>query len=854
MTINITSQNLIIDETAGLQDDDVASSALQAASAAVYAHLVTDNDFPRSTAGAITTPEVAYQSDFIVFTPSGGSSITDMALTQDASGTPFSTTLGVNSGVTTVEGETIWLFADATNANILLGRTGVDATAAATGDVAFALWLDEASDHLSAGLYMVQYAALYHPDATNPDDQIALLSNAVFVSVDTIDQQLYSDFSDVHPGNTDFAIVAPDGASGSGDVQLLLVAFEDGVPASVNVSMQGIGAGEQSIGVGAAVQVDVVAGGTQGTGNANEIAYGNHVEVEQAGFQITQVNPNQGGANRVDLTIAADNVSGDEQGSDFYDGSLVTAVAITRVQIFDGDGVTLLEDSGDPAFNDPDISISFSGGIATVNNLLVDQNVRFFTSGPMDRFTVANVDEEKNTSFDIGGFAIVSDIEGSVSEAVGSLIQSDDDGPTIIAGQDAPTLVVDESGIEGVDRCDDEVASNTATTSFASIFVIDSGSDDELTPPGLVYELGTVGGNSGLKDETTNLPVILSLIDGNVVGRIDDGGVWKTVLTISVDAAGEVTFTQDRPVVQPDPTAIDEPIGFAAIENLVTLKASLADQDHDPAALTRDITASFVMEDHGCEDCADPNPPTWNPAAVLGTEAGELLKGTSIDGKGGNDTIQGGNKADLFYGGDGNDNLQPGAGNDSVDGGAGNDTLSGGAGNDLLIGGSGNDSISGGPGNDTAWGGDGDDSISGSSAGDDCLHGNAGNDTINGGIDNDIVWGEEGNDFLVGNVGNDTLYGGDGNDFIRGDEGNDQLFGGDGVDLFYFGKNSGTDVVHDFESGIDHINVKGLGLTTWAKVQAVLTYDAAGAHIDVGTNHIRVNDATSLSASDFIFV
>jgi hypothetical protein len=53
---------------------------------------------------------------------------------------------------------------------------------------------------------------------------------------------------------------------------------------------------------------------------------------------------------------------------------------------------------------------------------------------------------------------------------------------------------------------------------------------------------------------------------------------------------------------------------------------------------------------------------------------------------------------------------------------------------------------------------------------------------------------------------------------------------------------------------VDDINVKGLGLTSWVKVQAVLTYDAAGAHIDVGTNHIRVNDVTSLSASDFIFV
>lgn len=528
--------------------------------------------------------------------------------------------------------------------------------------------------------------------------------------------------------------------------------------------------------------------------------------------------------------------------------------ATTRVQIISADGVTVLEDSADPLVDDPDIAISFSGGFATVNNLLVDYNVRFFTSTPMDRFTVTNVDDTKNASFDIGGFKITTEQKGATSEAIGSLILSDDDGPTIVAGQDAPTLIVDENGIPGLDVCGDETAFNTVKASFASIFQIGAGNDDALKPPGLVYELGTAGGDSGLKDEVTNLPVILSMLDGNVVGRIDDGGVWKTVLTISVDLFGEVTFTQDRPVVQPDPNAVTDQQGFASIEGLVTLTASIADQDHDPVSLTRDITASFLIDDHGCDDCASPIPPNWNPAAVMGSDNGERLRGTSIDGKGGNDTIQGGNKADLFYGGDGDDNLQPGNGDDSVDGGAGNDTMSGGFGNDLLIGGSGNDSISGGPGNDTAWGGDGDDSISGSAAGDDCLHGNAGNDTINGGIDNDEVWGDEGNDFLVGNVGNDTLFGGTGNDFIRGDEGNDHLFGGEGADIFYFGKNSGTDVIHDFQTGVDDINVKGLGLTSWVKVQAVLTYDAAGAHIDVGTNHIRVNDVTSLSASDFIFV
>lgn len=120
MTTSITTENLVIDETVNLQDDDGLATAVQAANATIYVHLVTGNDFPRSAADDLSASEVAYPADFITYTPSGGSSITDLFFAKIQSGDTFDTSSGVNSGVSTIDGPKIWLFADATNENICL--------------------------------------------------------------------------------------------------------------------------------------------------------------------------------------------------------------------------------------------------------------------------------------------------------------------------------------------------------------------------------------------------------------------------------------------------------------------------------------------------------------------------------------------------------------------------------------------------------------------------------------------------------------------------------------------------------------------------------------------------------------
>ena len=171
----------------------------------------------------------------------------------------------------------------------------------------------------------------------------------------------------------------------------------------------------------------------------------------------------------------------------------------------------------------------------------------------------------------------------------------------------------------------------------------------------------------------------------------------------------------------------------------------------------------------------------------------------SINGSGGNDSIDGGDDDDLISSMAGNDSIDGGDGNDKIAGGLGADVLNGGAGDDIVAGGLGRDVISGGDGDDVLWGdngladedlqgegdyidgGGGDDSIVGE-GGDDILDGGTGNDRIEGGQGDDLLLGGEGDDSLLGGAGRDVLFGHAGKDSMYGDEGDDSLSGGDGDD------------------------------------------------------------------------
>ncbi|MEO1537795.1 MAG: calcium-binding protein [Pseudomonadota bacterium] len=175
----------------------------------------------------------------------------------------------------------------------------------------------------------------------------------------------------------------------------------------------------------------------------------------------------------------------------------------------------------------------------------------------------------------------------------------------------------------------------------------------------------------------------------------------------------------------------------------------------------------------------------------------------------------------------GNDDLRGGAGDDQMFGNGGDDTLHGGEGDDLLSGDEGSDNMMGGTGSDTMLGGDGDDSLQGE-AGDDDLSGGAGKDYINAGADDDKIDGGAGVDKLVGGHGSDTITGG---------AGDDQMWGGNwwkdnSADTFVVSSGSGKDIIHDFETDHDQIDLSAYGLE-FSDLQAVMQDKGWATEIDL---------------------
>jgi len=256
------------------------------------------------------------------------------------------------------------------------------------------------------------------------------------------------------------------------------------------------------------------------------------------------------------------------------------------------------------------------------------------------------------------------------------------------------------------------------------------------------------------------------------------------------------------------------------------------------------------------------------PSAAAGDGADML------DGGNGNDKLYGGAGADQLLGGFGDDQLWGGLGDDDLsggndddwlDGGLGNDTLSGNSGNDTLVGNEGEDRLYGGSGNDELDGGAGDDTLSGS-AGDDVADGGDGNDLIAGGDGMDWLEGGSGDDRLNGGAGNDTLYGGEGNDVLIGSTGKDMMTGGAGADQFRFAIGDSRpgggvrDVITDFTSGTDKLDLRALGITDYAAQVStkmigsglILYADLDQDGIDSADFAVQLTGVWSLSADDIL--
>lgn len=167
-----------------------------------------------------------------------------------------------------------------------------------------------------------------------------------------------------------------------------------------------------------------------------------------------------------------------------------------------------------------------------------------------------------------------------------------------------------------------------------------------------------------------------------------------------------------------------------------------------------------------------------------------------------------------------------------------------------LIGTSLYDVLQGGSGDDQIFGLDGSDTIK-PGTGRDVVFAGAGNDYVATDEDTtgDVIFGGAGNDSLWGASGHDRIFGGAGLDNIYGRGGNDVMAGGEGADLFYFvGSDEGTDIILDFEHGVDRLNIDP-ATATFVDLGSMIRVDYDAGSVILAD----ISDPDQLTAGDFYF-
>ena len=598
------SGNLIIDEefrtpSTGSADNEVTTLS---ASATLISYLNSLNSTPDTG-----FPQYAERDDMIVGFASGAT----LSLVADNTGAPFSTTTGIATGFSDIDGDPISLFqADATHPNVIVGKD-------AGGEVSFAIVLD------GAKVYVIQYQALTH-EVTGEVDSADFfdLTGLIFVqATSTVTTTLdFSDFADVASGQDEFAMLAPDTAppGQEGALQFLVTGVApNGTHSTVNVSTQGgfngsLGTGSQATGVNESLIFDLVTGGdvtisNTEAHNAANIDFANHATaIQEAGFGIVQTNPNNAS---VDLLLTAYNVkaaSDTTDGAAFITASLNPAtqdlVTINSVKITNQLGVIV----ADTSTNIANLVTFNANGSVTLNNLKDDWLVEFTTSSDLDRFVIKNTGQG-NEQFDIGRLSATASSTETVKEFadLGAHLIYEDDGPvaSLAINTDA-AVVVDES--LGANAGEDE------TTSLGSVMVagtvlftatVDAGAD-QLDASATSYALSLSSGNgtdSGLDDTATGKNIVLLQVSDTLVEGHVETTAGALALSVEINSSGDVTLTQYRAVVHNDSADADENTSPATFSpGALLASVSVADNDTDPATSnTVDLGSILKIEDDG---------------------------------------------------------------------------------------------------------------------------------------------------------------------------------------------------------------------------------------------------------------
>jgi serralysin len=183
---------------------------------------------------------------------------------------------------------------------------------------------------------------------------------------------------------------------------------------------------------------------------------------------------------------------------------------------------------------------------------------------------------------------------------------------------------------------------------------------------------------------------------------------------------------------------------------------------------------------------------------------------------------------------------------------------------ETLLGTDGADAFRGNGGGDTLKGGAGDDSyyiydvrdvaVESAGQGVDTVNATV-NYTLGANIENLILAGvATSQTYGGGNALDNVMTGGLGEQTFEGKGGNDVLSGGAGADTFVLGKGDGRDVITDFETGVDHVRLKGFSLNSFDQVKTLMHQDGADVRLELQSGEAVIfknHNVSDFSAKDF---
>ncbi|MGE7957493.1 DUF5801 repeats-in-toxin domain-containing protein [Pseudomonas sp. NPDC089530] len=607
-----TGVNVSLDETAGLQnatatpspaedanDNDILVSALPSAFTARLTALGAGTPTSAALSG-YTGAAGNTGSNAFTITAAPGANITDVSFT-DSLGAPLN---GLDSGLKTLDGTSILLYTDATNNNVVLGRAG-----GLAGAIVLAGYIEETGSPLSGGkIWTVEYQPLKHPDATNPDDAVNLL-NKVFVGAS---QDLTFSLANAPSGQNLFLMFTKANPTVFNDAGVMRISDpaiiatgknpadqSSGVNINtgdtINTSQAGgpttFGTNNQMITEQEGIRFSFVTGARQDVTIPNEDQ--NEADVEanidftamfnakSANFDVVQL---QSGKSAVVKISAFSTAS--EPGVNFVNGYVGdTPVAITNVRVINNATGLVIENS-DGSANDPGITITFAGGVATVTGIKAGYKIEYTTTTDHNRVLIENgaaLNASGNThaDFDIGGFTLRQ--ATTTTAEVGSQMIFEDDGPG--AAGTAVTGTVDEDGLaNGIPGGVGDVAGEATVASGSVTGIFQPGADTPLT-----YSLAS--DTSGLPALSSGGVALVYSVVGNTLtakaGAVD-------VFTFSLTAAGAYTFTLLKP--------LDHPAGNDENDITLNLGSLLKATDKDGDSVTAAAEKLVITVDDDTPD------------------------------------------------------------------------------------------------------------------------------------------------------------------------------------------------------------------------------------------------------------